>query len=128
MCNTDYYMPCQTTGKCNRGLMVIGSLKYLVKDRDLTADEEKKAIILGWCVEWVSMPIQLKKGSGCGYLWLHLHDVLFYCIAHCFLLKGEKREGHPPILYLAPHEHSLIRPHVGNFNHQEMLPLPEATN
>ena len=43
------YLP----GKCNRGLMVIGSLRHLVQDRVLTEDEEKKALILGWCIEWV---------------------------------------------------------------------------
>ena len=41
-------------GKCNRGLMVIGSLKYLVSDRELTDEEERRALILGWCIEWVS--------------------------------------------------------------------------
>ena len=41
-------------GKCNRGLMVVASLRHIC-DRELTDDEEKKAIILGWCVEWVSM-------------------------------------------------------------------------
>lgn len=40
-------------GKCNRGLMVIGSLRHLAQDRILTEDEEKKALILGWCIEWV---------------------------------------------------------------------------
>ena len=32
--------------------MVIGSLCHLVKD--ITPDQERKALILGWCVEWVS--------------------------------------------------------------------------
>ena len=32
--------------------MVIESLCYLVKE--VTPDLEKKALILGWCVEWVS--------------------------------------------------------------------------
>ena len=41
------------SGKCNRGLMVIGSLRHLAQDRVLTEDEEKKALILGWCIEWV---------------------------------------------------------------------------
>ena len=41
------------TGKCNRGLMVVGSLRHLVQDRTLSQDEEKKALILGWCIEWV---------------------------------------------------------------------------
>ena len=43
-----------SVGKCNRGLMVVASLRHIC-DRELTDDEEKKAIILGWCVEWVSM-------------------------------------------------------------------------
>ena len=69
----------KNVGKCNRGLMVIGSLRHLVKEkekvimgnvplehtstgtrhlfpspqRDLTAKEESNAIILGWCIEWV---------------------------------------------------------------------------
>ena len=33
--------------------MVIGSLKHLVSGRELTAEEETRALILGWCVEWV---------------------------------------------------------------------------
>ena len=33
--------------------MVIGSLRHLAQDRVLTEDEEKKALILGWCIEWV---------------------------------------------------------------------------
>ena len=41
------------TGKCNRGLMGVGSLRHLVQDRTLSQDEEKKALILGWCIEWV---------------------------------------------------------------------------
>lgn len=40
-------------GKCNRGLMVIGSLRHLAGDRVLTEEEERKALILGWCIEWV---------------------------------------------------------------------------
>jgi farnesyl diphosphate synthase len=40
-------------GKCNRGLMVIGSLRHLAQDRVLTEDEERKALILGWCIEWL---------------------------------------------------------------------------
>ena len=34
--------------------MVAGSLKYLLPGREMNQEEEKKAIILGWCVEWVS--------------------------------------------------------------------------
>ena len=34
--------------------MVVGSLKHLVGERELSAEEEKRAMILGWCVEWVS--------------------------------------------------------------------------
>lgn len=33
--------------------MVIGSLKHLVSGRELTAEEETQALMLGWCVEWV---------------------------------------------------------------------------
>jgi len=40
-------------GKCNRGLMVASSLKHL-KGGAMSKEEEKKALILGWCVEWVS--------------------------------------------------------------------------
>ena len=40
-------------GKCNRGLMVIGSLRHLAGDRVLTEEEERKTLILGWCIEWV---------------------------------------------------------------------------
>ena len=48
-CNLWHYL-----GKCNRGVMVAGSLKYLLPGREMNQEEEKKAIILGWCVEWVS--------------------------------------------------------------------------
>lgn len=34
-------------------MMVIGSLKHLVSGRELTAEEETQALMLGWCVEWV---------------------------------------------------------------------------
>ena len=33
---------------------MIGSLKHLTSSRELTNEEERKALILGWCVEWVS--------------------------------------------------------------------------
>eukprot|EP01135_Chromosphaera_perkinsii_P002557 Nk52_evm73s224 gene=Nk52_evmTU73s224 len=39
-------------GKMNRGLSVSASLRRLV-GRELNADEEKKAFVLGWCVEWL---------------------------------------------------------------------------
>ncbi len=35
--------------------MVIGSLCHLVKD--ITPEQERKALILGWCIEWVSYSI-----------------------------------------------------------------------
>jgi farnesyl diphosphate synthase len=43
-------------GKCNRGLMVVGSLHHLLTmltNREPTDDEVKDALILGWCVEWL---------------------------------------------------------------------------
>ena len=43
--------------------MVVASLRHIC-DRELTDDEEKKAIILGWCVEWVSMYMYLLE-----YIW-----------------------------------------------------------
>ena len=43
-------------GEYNTGLMVIKSLCHLVKE--VTPDREKKALILGWCVEWVSDMVQ----------------------------------------------------------------------
>ena len=42
------------TGKMNRGLMVVVSLCHLVGDRPLTAEEERLAFTLGWCIELVS--------------------------------------------------------------------------
>lgn len=42
-------------GKKNRGLSVIGSLRHLISPDKLTETDEKNAIILGWCVEWVSL-------------------------------------------------------------------------
>ena len=45
---------------------MIGSLKHLVSGRELTAEEETRALILGWCVEWVrtmvAMPLLLVMG------------------------------------------------------------------
>ncbi|XP_065901608.1 farnesyl pyrophosphate synthase-like [Dysidea avara] len=38
-------------GKMNRGLMVVVSLCHLVGDRPLTAEEERLAFTLGWCIE-----------------------------------------------------------------------------
>lgn len=65
-------------GKCNRGLMVIGSLKHLVSERELTEDEERKALILGWCIEWLQAfflvaddimdQSKLRRGKLCWYL------------------------------------------------------------
>lgn len=40
-------------GKKNRGLSVIGSLRHLISPDKLTETDEKNAIILGWCVEWL---------------------------------------------------------------------------
>ncbi|KAK2551855.1 Farnesyl pyrophosphate synthase [Acropora cervicornis] len=42
------------TGKRNRGLSVIGSLRHLVSPDKLTEEQLKTASILGWCVEWVT--------------------------------------------------------------------------
>ena len=36
--------------------MVASSLKHL-KGGELREEEEKKALILGWCVEWVSFGV-----------------------------------------------------------------------
>ena len=44
-----------TTGKMNRGLMVVVSLCHLVGDRPLTAEEERLAFTMGWCVEMVRL-------------------------------------------------------------------------
>ena len=38
--------------------MVIGSLRHLAGDRVLTVEEERKALILGWCIEWVGIHTQ----------------------------------------------------------------------
>jgi len=40
-------------GKKNRGLTVLHSYRYLAGDR-CTDDGQRLAMILGWCVEWVS--------------------------------------------------------------------------
>lgn len=65
-------------GKCNRGLMVVGSLCHLVGGRELTEEEKKKALILGWCVEWLQAfflvaddimdQSKLRRGKTCWYL------------------------------------------------------------
>eukprot|EP00126_Sphaerothecum_destruens_P004662 Sdes_comp18307_c0_seq1m8017 len=39
-------------GKMNRGLSVLDTFKTL-KNQELTVEEEKKAMVLGWCVEWL---------------------------------------------------------------------------
>jgi farnesyl diphosphate synthase len=40
-------------GKMNRGLSVIDTFQSLVNERALTPEEEEKAHVLGWCVEWL---------------------------------------------------------------------------
>ena len=42
-------------GKRNRGLTVINAFRHLAKPDQLTDDNVLKAMVLGWCVEWVSM-------------------------------------------------------------------------
>ena len=42
------------TGKLNRGLSVVDSLKHL-KNEELTEEEKFLASVLGWSVEWVSL-------------------------------------------------------------------------
>lgn len=64
-------------GKCNRGLMVIGAMKHLISDRELTKEEENGALVLGWCVEWVQAFFlvaddimdnsELRRGKPCWY-------------------------------------------------------------
>eukprot|EP00731_Ephydatia_muelleri_P025482 Em0017g565a len=71
----DYNVP---GGKCNRGVMVAGSLKYLLPGREMNQEEEKKAIILGWCVEWLQAfflvaddimdQSSMRRGQPCWYL------------------------------------------------------------
>jgi len=43
-------------GKKNRGLTVVHSYRYLAGDK-CTDDGVRLAMILGWCVEWVSVHI-----------------------------------------------------------------------
>ena len=38
--------------------MVIGSICHLVKKEELSPELERKALILGWCVEWVGVVMQ----------------------------------------------------------------------
>jgi hypothetical protein len=42
----------QLLGKMNRGLTVVHTLQAI--KGEITAAEKKEAIILGWCIEWVS--------------------------------------------------------------------------
>lgn len=56
LCNIEFVLYNEPlSGKCNRGLMVIGSLKHITAGKELTNEEETKALILGWCIEWVGM-------------------------------------------------------------------------
>lgn len=65
-------------GKCNRGLMVISSLLHLTKDRELSKEEERKGLVLGWCVEWLQAfflvaddimdQSKTRRGQPCWYL------------------------------------------------------------
>ena len=50
-----FFSQIHLSGKRNRGLSVIGSLRHLVSPDKLTEEDAKTAIILGWCVEWVSL-------------------------------------------------------------------------
>ena len=45
-------------GKRNRGLSVVASLRHLV-GAELKDEDVQNAIILGWCVEWVSTRYRL---------------------------------------------------------------------
>jgi len=40
-------------GKKNRGMTVVHSYRYLAGDK-CTSEAERLAMILGWCIEWVS--------------------------------------------------------------------------
>ena len=42
-------------GKRNRGLSVIGSLRELVPPSELTQDSVQRALLVGWCIELVSV-------------------------------------------------------------------------
>jgi len=46
----DYNVP---YGKKNRGMTVVHSYRYLAGDK-CSAEGVRLAMILGWCVEWVS--------------------------------------------------------------------------
>ncbi|KAM7440820.1 hypothetical protein ABFA07_010058 [Porites harrisoni] len=40
-------------GKRNRGLSVVASLRQLISPDNLTKEDVRTAVILGWCVEWL---------------------------------------------------------------------------
>ena len=56
---TDIFIIFHNPGKMYRGLMVVASLCHFVRDRPLTAEEEKLAFTLGWCIEMVSNLIRI---------------------------------------------------------------------
>jgi len=43
-------------GKKNRGLTVLHSYRYLAREK-CTDEGERLAMIVGWCVEWVSVSL-----------------------------------------------------------------------
>ena len=94
---------------------MIGSLKHLVSGRELTAEEETRAIILGWCVEWVRAMVatlsQLVMVLGASSM-VHTYP-------HAAHDKWE--EGS-----LSPTSHQRIFANISAecFSHHQLKPLP----
>lgn len=64
-------------GKRNRGLSVVASLRQLISPDNLTKENVRTAVILGWCVEWVSKMSKL----------IGLIFFISFKLLHCHLLN-----------------------------------------
>ena len=72
--------------------MVAGSLRYLFPGREMSLEEEKKAIILGWCVEWVSQCIELHSIIRNAFL---IQLQAFFLVADDIMDQSSLRRGQP---------------------------------
>ncbi|KXJ08015.1 farnesyl pyrophosphate synthase [Exaiptasia diaphana] len=81
-------------GKRNRGLSVIGSIRHLLNEEDVTEDVINIAILLGWCVEWFQafflvaddiMDQSLtRRGQPC---WYKKPDVGLIAVNDCIMME-----------------------------------------
>ena len=103
--------------------MVVGSLRHLAQDQVLSEDQERKALILGWCIEWVRVCCII------GYIYTQY----FFCcgVVHCsafsclcsFLLSCKRSSWSQTTSWIAPSPDEAnpagINRSTESFNHVE---------